>query len=61
MPWCDTQDYFVFWKWRGGELSQDAAPDWHRKIWGILHLISPCCNLPTYEAGAEKFALAGVL
>lgn len=24
------------------------------------HLISPCCNLPTYEAGVNKFALASV-
>lgn len=36
VPWCGTQDCFVFWKLRGGELSQDAAPDWHRKLLGHL-------------------------
>lgn len=25
------------------------------------HLISPCCNFPTYKAGAYKLALARIL
>lgn len=36
MKMCGTQGCFVFLKWRNEQLSQDAAPDWHRKLLGHI-------------------------